>query len=441
MRTATSRRAVACDAAQSASRLRRASERLVAAVAAVAIGATASACSAGPPTRSAPGSAAASANPGAVPRVGVEGHTYRVPQPLPHAAPGTLIAATDKGPDGRFAGARRWTVLYHSVDAHGADIPVSGTVLVPPGAPPPGGRPVVSWAHGTTGVADSCAPSQSPDLGNRAFAQQVRTFLQNGYAVTATDYPGLGTPGMHTYLVGADEGNAVTDIVAAAHHLLPDLAATWFAVGHSQGGQAALFAARTARRSGGLRLGGTVAIAPASHLETMLPGVIASHQSSELSFVLYSLAGLSATDPSVDLHSLIGPTAAGTASRVLEVCLKSTYPLLGHTSTEQALPLSSDRLDRLGREMAGYGDPDRAAIAGPVLVVQGGADEDVPPQWTDEVVGHLRALGSPQVTEGRYPGLGHEGVLGPSSCDLLAFLGAHGGRPASHCVPHPTEFG
>ena len=340
----------------------------------------------------------------------------------------------DLGADPRLAGARRWTVLYRSADAHGRATAVSGTVLVPPGPPPPGGRPVVSWGHGTTGVADRCAPSHAPDLGMAAYARHLAAYLRAGYAVAASDYPGLGTPGTHTYLVGADEGNAMADIVTAAHHLVPGLAATWFAVGHSQGGQAALFAARAARRAGGLRLGGTVAFAPASHLEVMLPGVIASHESSELSFALYALAGLSATDRSVDLPSLLGPSAAAGAARVLAVCLKDAGPVLRNLSTERALPLRGERLRGVGAEMGAYGDPDRARVDGPVLVVQGGADRDVPPVWSDEVVRGLRAAGSPAVGERTYPGFGHEQVLGASVCDVLAFLAAHHGRPAPPCT-------
>ncbi|MCC2274044.1 alpha/beta hydrolase [Streptomyces sp. ET3-23] len=393
--------------------------------------ASAAACSPGP---AGPGHAS-----GRTPGVTVTDQTYAVPRPLPPGQAGALIAATDHGPDRVFAGTRRWTVLYHSADAHGADIPVSGTVLVPGGPPPPGGRPVVSWAHGTTGVADKCAPSHAPNLGFNSYAQELGSMLRAGYAVAATDYPGLGTPGMHTYLVGPDEGNAVVDIVTAARHLTPGLSPTWFAVGHSQGGQAALFAANAARRAPDTRLGGTVAIAPASHLETMLPGVIASHVSTELSFALYSLAGLSATDPSTDLHTLLGPTGSATANQVLNECLKASYQPLSQVTTEATLPLDEAQLAAIGGKMGAYGDPDRAAIGGPVLVVQGADDHDVPPAWTAEVVGHLRALGSPAVADRTYPGAGHDDVLGRSVCDVLSFFAAHGGRPASGCVPFRTD--
>ncbi|MFJ9909929.1 alpha/beta hydrolase family protein [Streptomyces sp. NPDC101152] len=377
----------------------------------------------------------------ALPQVSVVDHTYQVPRPLPQRPPGTLIAATDHGRDTRFGGARRWTVLYHSVNARRADVPVSGTVLVPPGAPPHGGWPVVSWAHGTTGVADSCAPSQLANLGSDAYAQEVRALLQAGYAVTASDYPGLGTPGMHTYLVGADEGNAVVDIVTAARQLLPGLGNLWFAVGHSQGGQAALFAARAPGRAGATRPAGTVAIAPASHLEAMLPGVKASHVPSELSFAFYALAGLSATDPSHTLPSLLGATAADVAVRYLAQCQADGHQALSHLDTDQALPLSTGSLARVGEQMGAYGDPDRAAVATAVMVVQGQDDHDVPPVWTVAVVQNLRRLGSPSVTARTYPGAGHDQVLGRSICDLLAFLHTHAGPTPGLCAPFRTTAG
>src|SRR5207244_7976793 len=53
-------------------------------------------------------------------------------------------------------------VLYRSTDAAGQPDAVSGTVTVPKGKAPKGGWPILTWAHGTTGIADSCAPSRSP---------------------------------------------------------------------------------------------------------------------------------------------------------------------------------------------------------------------------------------------------------------------------------------
>ena len=95
----------------------------------------------------------------------------------------------------------------------------------------------------------------------------LNAWLRAGYAVMRTDYQGLGTPGKHPYLIGAAEGRSVLDIVTAARQLDPKIAKRYLISGHSQGGQAALFAAGLASSwQPKLRLRGTVAFAPASHI-------------------------------------------------------------------------------------------------------------------------------------------------------------------------------
>ena len=93
-------------------------------------------------------------------------------------------------------------------------------------------------------------------------------FLDEGIIVTATDYEGLGTPGVHPYIVGESEGRGVVDIVRAARHLSFAHAGDRFVVwGHSQGGHAALFANQIAPTwAPELHLLGTEAGAPATEL-------------------------------------------------------------------------------------------------------------------------------------------------------------------------------
>jgi hypothetical protein len=100
-------------------------------------------------------------------------------------------------------------------------VAVSGSVAVPTGKPPKGGWPVITWAHGTTGVADVCAPSRdfagTPNpTGETYINGDLSAWLAAGYAVLRTDYQGLGTPGKHPYLIGKAEGRGVLDIVQAA---------------------------------------------------------------------------------------------------------------------------------------------------------------------------------------------------------------------------------
>ena len=97
---------------------------------------------------------------------------YLPPDPLPAGAPGKLIWSA---PFKAIPGAQAWKVLYHSQALDGSDIAVSGVVVAPTDAAPAGGRPVISWAHGTHGIADQCAPLRRADMVSlAAFDRQGR---------------------------------------------------------------------------------------------------------------------------------------------------------------------------------------------------------------------------------------------------------------------------
>ena len=108
--------------------------------------------------------------------------------------------------------ARGYRILYRSTGMNGEPIVVSGAIIFPVGPAPASGRPVIAWAHPTTGVADKCAPSLVPVNA----VQGLDEMIGRGYVVVATDYPGLGTKGMHPYLIGVSEARAVLDSVRAA---------------------------------------------------------------------------------------------------------------------------------------------------------------------------------------------------------------------------------
>ena len=88
------------------------------------------------------------------------------------------------------AAAQAYRVLYRSVGMRGEPIAVSGVIVVPPGPAPAGGRPIVAWAHPTTGVVPHCAPS----LAIFVFQQMagLRQLIEQGAVVVATDYPDSG---------------------------------------------------------------------------------------------------------------------------------------------------------------------------------------------------------------------------------------------------------
>ena len=172
-----------------------------------------------------------------------------------------------------LADGENWLVLYRSQDAAGEAVATSGIIVLPKADPPEGGFPVISWAHGTVGVADGCAPSRdTPESGahlvNVYPHPLLNEFLRRGWAVVMTDYEGLGVTGRrHPFLLGVSEAAGVLDIVRTARHLFGSRVSNRFAiVGHSQGGQAALFAAHHAPAWTDLNLVAVAAIAPANHL-------------------------------------------------------------------------------------------------------------------------------------------------------------------------------
>ena len=369
-----------------------------------------------------------------------QGDGWAVPDPFPAGEPGEVIAFGDAAPSDEFEGATRTDLLYHSTDRTGADRAVSGTLVVPDGEPPEGGWPVLSWAHGTSGVADACAPSTHPNLFYNEYAQQVRWFLEAGYAVAASDYVGLGTPGMHSYSVGEDLGNAVADIVPAARSLNPDLAPTWFAVGHSEGGQAALFATRAAARHPELDLAAAVAVAPSSNLQLALPGIALGAVPADVAYGVYFLAGLSTVDETIDVPALLGPAARPHADLLLESgCLLEALDTLSDAPAGDLFAMPDAEMQRLSDLLAEVGNPDLEPTVGPLLIVQGSEDHDVPQFLTDDLVASLEDQGV-DLTYRLIPGEGHDTVLGPTVCETLDWLADHGGPDPTACEPAPTDL-
>ena len=206
---------------------------------------------------------------------------YDAPDPLPSGKHGDLIWTQKIKTD--IPGARAWKILYRSTDINNAAVPVTGIVVAPTGKAPAGGRPVVTYAHGTAGLARSCAitlvdnPAKdatfysfpdSPDKVDAGVPALTR-MIGAGYVVAATDYQGLGAPGFHQYLIGPTAGRNVLDAVVAAQQI-PEAGAGRNAVviGWSQGGQASVWAGQLADYvADSVKVLGAVALAPVNALE------------------------------------------------------------------------------------------------------------------------------------------------------------------------------
>lgn len=341
---------------------------------------------------------------------------YDAPDPSPKAAPGTIIR---KEPIEAPAGAKAWRVLYVSKAADGRNVAVSGLVVAP-ATPAPAGerRPIVSWAHGTTGIADACAPSKRD--GAASMLPYIDDFIAAGYVVAATDYEGLGTAGVHPYLVGVSEGRNVLDAARAARRIRATDAGRYVVVfGHSQGGHAALFAGELAERyAPDLSLQGVVAGAPAADVATIVPG--ASRVPFAAGFYVLATKGFEAAYPDdVDAARLLSPAALEAAAIAEEACVIDVLrhfadlgqPITATDPTEDAAFMEHLRASSAGSRPAGA----------PVLVIQGTADTIVAKRLTDAFVEQACAIGD-VVDYRTYEGAGHVDVVRVAQPDVLSFV-------------------
>ncbi len=347
---------------------------------------------------------------------------YTPPSKIPGKKHGDLIWARSVSPGTALpSAAADQLVLYRSTSITGKTIADSGSVAIPKGKAPKGGWPVVTWAHGTTGIADQCAPSR---IGVGVADPLEDPLLKAGYAVVNTDYEGLGTPGTHPYLIGVSEGRSVLDIVRAAQQLYPGKISNKVAIsGHSQGGQSAMWAANLAPTwTPELKVKGTVAFAPVSHLEDQT-GILQSVNITGLSgLVAMIIRGIDVYDPTANVSSLLTPQAAALYPQTLTKCLGDLDKpdSFGSLPLNQMVVAGAD----LSKILADQKANDEALLKykTPLLIEQGLSDTTVFPAYTEQMQGELVAGGS-NSTLHTWDGITHGTVVtGAPEADGIAYI-------------------
>lgn len=348
---------------------------------------------------------------------------------------GTLVAAdpvADTPP-----GMQAWKVRYWTSSQDGAREEVTGMVVAPRESAPPQPRRVIVWTHGTSGVVEKCAPSLFPDF--FAATPAIEDMIRSGYVVVAPDYPGLGSPMPHPYLIGRDTAQSVLDAVRAARAIPGTAAGARFAVwGESQGGHAALWTAiEAARYAPDLTLVGAAAAAPPTDLaENMRKAEEPNARALLMGFTMYSWSRRFG-------YSMDGILSKGNqdiATKLSEnACLSlenkpSVLTVLGILSLRGALkkkdlgtiPPWSDTMRR--------NSVDPAAVRGPLLISQGTKDTLVAPSVTRKfakaVCKHRTAVRWIDVAGG-----GHIDAARKVPDETLAWIGARfdGQAPPDDC--------
>ncbi|MEV0431850.1 lipase family protein [Nocardia sp. NPDC050413] len=351
----------------------------------------------------------------------------------PPAEPGSIVSSRVLAADELIPHAGKgYRILYRTTGHNGQGEVSGGTVYVPAGTPPAGGWPVVSWAHGTSGMTEGCAPNLNGGVADTFDeTSHLSAYLANGYAVEATDYIGLGGPGTYEYLAKRAAGHAVLDIVRAAHTVDPALSRSFVAAGHSIGGQSVLAAAQLwATYAADIDLRGTVAYGPTSNVEDLL-GTLARPETPALpgldglhARLVMILAGLDHARPDLRVTDYLSEhgremLAVAWAGEGCVAALEEavTGKPVGLLFTE---PLAGSPL------IAALGDYLSAPTTGhqrPVLLLQGGIDTVQPAPTTVLLQEQLRADGADSRLT-LHPGADHFTLLDAAAADAREFLHA-----------------
>lgn len=353
---------------------------------------------------------------------GLDARTY--PGPIP--APGTLIRQVplDRSVTLPAAG-RAYRILYATRDIRNRPAVSTAAVFLPKSPPPPGGYPVLAWAHGTVGLGDDCTPSAQPRIARDT--RYLGHWLEKGYAIVATDYAGLGTPGLMSYLNGKAEAHAIVDSVIAAHQMGLPLARKWAIIGQSQGAGAALAGARDANRlSAGRALDyrGVVATGTPANIEQViaLAGPLpATLPPSLTAYVSYVWAGFSDARPDLRPLAVLTPEGRRIIALARTTCYQSLKPLVRGKSLRDIFSAPVSSIPGARAALAEYMGTPYSGFDRPIFLGQGLRDVDVPAPSALSLYAQMRAAGQP-VELHVYPDQDHSGTVIASMRDSTPFL-------------------
>lgn len=354
-------------------------------------------------------------------------------------------------------------MTYLMPNVQGKTSKATALVMFPKTPQPAGGWKTVVWAHGTTGIGDSCAPSNN--VFHERFEILAKSLLAAGYVIVAPDYEGLGTPGIHPYLnLDSAANSALYAVKAVQEKYKNELSTSWMSIGQSQGGHASLGIAEHANQNPNFK--GAVATAPASSLGYIItqvaPQAIAGIEAGEgvgdaypypvgasiavyaelLAYAALTGVGIKAYEPQFDLSQifqddakLIAEKAEGTTGEN-GLCLE---PLMGAFMAD----ITKFKLSNPDKKIMDYpglkagfekdpviakflieNQPATKTMNKPIYVVQGEKDTAVPYQVTAELVRKLNEdlKSNPKVLLEIVADASHTEAIVKRNAEVVAFI-------------------
>ena len=312
-------------------------------------------------------------------------------------------------------------ILYTSLDGIDGKTPivVSGALFIPKGPAPAGGWPVASWGHGTVGVADICAPSWA----GRSYrdVQYLNRWLEEGYAIVATDYQGLGVPGGHPLLNNRMAAYGILDAAKAVVAGVPGLADKVLIIGQSQGGAGA-FAAGAYAATYAPKLGVKGSIGTGVIYTVGSKNVGEQDQNKvdpALAYGFYTLLAAQQYDPSIDPRDFYTDKALPLFEQARTSCLSALVSDVVGTGLTPATAKKDYQGDQLKPWLAQVSYP-TLKLAQPIFIGTGA--EDKTPAAATQVALMQDACKAGSVVQGHlYKGLGHSETVNASLKDSIPF--------------------
>ncbi len=369
---------------------------------------------------------------------------YKIPDNLPEE-PGVLLRSEAlEGKQSLMNAVTNVRLLYSSTDGltGSSIIPVSGVLYLPPGEAPEGGWPLMAWTHGTIGIADICAPSWNGR--QRQDEDYLNRFLEEGYAVVASDYQGLGTPGTHPYLATRPAAYSNLDIIRAVMSSDFPVSAQVVLFGQSQGAGAAIASADyAATYAPELDIAGVVATG-APYLSPQVVATLERLQQPDrvdplLGYTFLAMTLVQQVDPSFKMRDYITDDVWSIAERVEDTCYAEIKAMVSEAQLTRRMSFTQSPSVALRQGFARMGYP-TLNIQAPVFLGTGGQDRDTPPRMQANLVRDMCRAGT-RVTSVLYPELNHREVVPYSPKDSIPFVRAAFARDeiAGNCEDLPFQ--
>lgn len=377
---------------------------------------------------------------GAPPRGDVASSEFYNPPPTLPEASGTLIRQEPLSGQATLAEAgANIRILYSSTDGLDGRTrnAVSGTVYLPKGDAPEGGWPLLVWSHGTVGIGDKCAPSFAGH-GARD-PQYLNSWLEQGYAIVASDYQGLGTPGTHPYMDSRTMAFNNLDLIRAVRSGGFPVSDAVFIAGQSQGATGALAAASYADQyAPDVPLRGIIATGVPYFSPRVMWDLVAKSDrdavAASLPLSLYMLAFAEMLDPEFRMEALISDAAKPVVEKVGETCVFDFIDAAKTAGLSMANSFVS-RPDMALLKVVNRADIPKLDFGIPVFIGSGTSDEITPFSMQRAFIADACGAGA-RMTAKTYEGANHNEGLLRSIADAQEFVRAvsSGGTVETSCT-------